>query len=518
MSLFFHVALGGSSLVLAEELSVHSLDPLRKGVREHVLSNGLKVLFYRRAEAPIFSGIAAVRVGGVNEAVGKTGASHLFEHMAFKGSPVIGTKDYSKEVTLLRELEKLESKRQRGALSERDNAEIARVRSELDAIWDVQEFTRLYRRWGAEGMNATTAKELTNYFASFPKTAFEFWCWAQSERLTRPVMRQFYKERDVVLEERRTRYENEPSGKLYEELLSHAFTVHPYRNPVIGYEEDVSQLTPDDVRDLHDKYYVASNIVIAVVGDLDFDKALPIIERYFSRIPSGRRPTPPRDVEPEQNEERVFSVDFDASPVFFMGYKKPIFPDKAEPALSVFLEYILGSRVAPLYRELVIEKKMTSSLGFFEAPGDSYPNLAVFYGEPIAPYTNDQVIAAFDEGIERLLETPISNRELKIVKRTVLKAALMGMQSNMGLADELAENEQKFGTWQASLQWYEQLLSLTTEDVMNAARKYLQRSGRTVGLLSRGAKEAQVTKAQDSLVASQALLVAPQASLVAPQG
>ncbi|MCI5064423.1 insulinase family protein [bacterium] len=473
-----------------EPLSLDSLAELRKGVREHVLSNGVKVLFYERDFAPIFAGVVSVRVGGIDELSGKTGASHLFEHLAFKGTPEIGTSDFERERELLRELEELKGQEvllqeQGKALSPDQQLRVTALLRELEEIWDIAAFTSLYRKWGQSGMNATTSKELTNYFSSFPNSSFEFWCWIESQRLTRPVARQFYKERDVVLEERRARYENRPSGKLYAELLQEAFAVHPYRHPVIGYERDLRALQPSDVLDLHREYYVASNIVVSVVGDLRFEEAIPVMEKYFGRVSSGPRPKPPVAVEPPQKKERRFTVPYDAEPIVVAAYHKPIFPDPDEVALSLFLEVAFGNRIAPLYKEIVLDKKLASEVGYFDAPGDMYPNLAVLYAEPIAPHSNAKVLGVLDRALQKMLAEPLDERRLRIAKRSLLKSALVGMKSNMGLARELIDVEQKYGSWRATLQWYREMVALTPAEVREAAGRILRRDNRTVGFLER---------------------------------
>ena len=467
-------------------LSVDSLGRLKGGVHEFVLENGLKILFYERHVAPVFSGIVSVRVGGVNETLGKTGASHLFEHLAFKGTPEIGTSDYSRERRLLEELEALHEKVDFGqALSSKEESRKAELLKELNELWKIEEFTNLYRKWGSHGMNATTGKELTNYFSSFPTTSFEFWCWMESERLMRPVARQFYKERDVVLEERRGRYENSPSGKLYEHLLGQAFQRHPYRNPVIGYEGDIRRIQPSDVMELHEEYYVASNIVVSIVGDLSVEDALPVVKRYFGRLRTGPRPEGPDAVEPESVGEKRFSVEHDAEPVFFVGYRKPVYPDSKDVAISLFLEYALGSRVSPIFRELVLERKLASSLGYFEAPSVAYPNLAVIYGEPIAPHSNEFIMQAFDQSLQALLKKEIPAHELAVIKRILMKDALVGLASNMGLARQLAELEQQFGSWKVMFDWYEQMFAVTPEEVRQVAQELLVPRGRTIGFLER---------------------------------
>ena len=468
-------------------LSTSFLKRLESRVQERTLSNGMKVLFYKRDAAPVFAGYTSVRVGGVNELPGKTGASHLFEHIAFKGSKVIGTKNYQRESELLPELEFLKIKEAKGqSLSEEEALRLKEISKELEEeIWNIPEFTGLFKRWGASGMNATTAKELTNYFTSFPVSSFEHWAWAESERLLAPVTRQFFKEKDVVLEERRMRYENSPSGKLYEKLLSTSFTDHSYKHPVIGYEEDLHALVPDDVRDLHKKYYVASNMVVSVVGDLELSQALPVLEHYFGRIPNGDRPEQPDTVEPPQLQERMVKVQHDAEPVFFLGYKQPVYPDADPIAINIFLEYLFGHVEAPLYKRLVMEKKITSSIGFFDAPGDMFPNMIIIAGEPIKPYGNDDVIAEIDRGIVEYQSKLIPLEELNIIKKSMLKGALLSLKSNMGIASNLAKSEQLYGDWKASLDWYQQMIEVTQEDIQRVAKKYFVSTNRTKAVLSR---------------------------------
>ncbi|MCB0329399.1 MAG: insulinase family protein, partial [Bdellovibrionales bacterium] len=231
--------------------------------------------------------------------------------------------------------------------------------------------------------------------------------------------------------------------------------------------------------------------VVGIVGDLKFEEALPTIEKYFGRLPRGERPEQPSVVEPEQAGERRFSVQHDAEPLVFAGYRKPVYPDPKEPAISLFLEYAMGSRVAPLYKEIVLEKKLASSFGYFEAPSDTFPNLVIFYAEPIAPQTNESVLAAFDKSLKELLAKPVPAKQMEIIKRRMMKGALMSMKSNMGLASELAEVEQKFGSWKVTIDWYRQMLELTPEQVRAAAMEILSSERRTVGLLSRGTNGAE---------------------------
>ena len=255
----------------------------------------------------MFSGHIWVRVGSVDETPGVTGVSHMLEHMAFKGSKTIGTTSYPKEKDLLHRVETLMDGEQTPAKLE----ELKEVYKELESIWVNNEFSRIYQKRGAVGLNAATGKDYTFYLVSLPNVAFELWCWMESDRLLNPVFRQFYKERAVVGEERRSRVEDDPDGKLYEALLATAFRAHPNRLPTIGWPSDIAQLRTADIEKFYKTYYRPDNMVVALVGDLDPEKIKPVLEKYFGRLPRAEDPLPTvRVVEPPQKGERRAVVEF----------------------------------------------------------------------------------------------------------------------------------------------------------------------------------------------------------------
>jgi predicted Zn-dependent peptidase len=460
------------------------LTQLRKGVQEFTLSNGLKVLMYRRGIAPVFSGVVGVREGGSDEQPGMTGISHMFEHMAFKGTSQIGTRDFKREKPLLEELEKIVSSVPRGSqLSGEKRQRWDEIHAELAKLWTTEEFTRAYEKEGATGINATTDTELTRYFESMPSAAFEFWCRMESARIIDPVMRQFYQERDVVMEERRMRTEDSPEGKLYEEMLGVAFKRHPYRFPVIGYSEDIRSLTATDLERFRKTYYVPSNIVISLVGDVDETRDRPLLERYFGRIPTGPKPPRPSEVEPPQLEERQFTTHFPASPLMYVGYRKPVYPNADDAALSVMAEMLAGSSISPLYTELVKKKKVALSVDVSEAPGVAYPNLLIFSLVPKSPYSNNQLLESFDEVLTSFKEQGVAEDRLEIAKRAMATDFLAKMKSNLSLAIDLASTELVHGSWQVIIDWFEQVMRVSPDDVQRVARQYLVAESRTVAKL-----------------------------------
>jgi predicted Zn-dependent peptidase len=268
--------------------SSSALAAMASKVHYETLPNGIRVILYNRGIAPVFSGAVVVRVGGSDEVVGETGISHLFEHMAFKGTKTVGTKDFSKEQRLLRRLEDISAESDAANhLTAEQKAEWDEIHEELKEIWIGDDFSRRYEQHGGVGQNATTDKEFTKYFVDLPRSAFEFWCRMESDRLISPVMRQFYQERDVVLEERRMRFDDDPGGRLYELLLGVAYQRHPYRAPVIGYEKDIRGLTATELEAFRKKYYVPSNIVVSVVGRVNPAEDMKLISKYFGAIPTA---------------------------------------------------------------------------------------------------------------------------------------------------------------------------------------------------------------------------------------
>lgn len=472
--------LGERGLAQTDESS-KALESIRRKVEMRTLPNGLRVIMYKRGWAPVFSGVVTVRVGGVDEKEGQTGISHMFEHMAFKGTQQIGTSNFEAEKILLAELEKVMSQQKKdGSLSEDLLKERARIEQELSKIWTGDEFVRLYRVNGAEDMNATTSKELTTYMSSFPKSGFEFWCQTESERLLTPVLRQFYQERDVVMEERRMRYDDSPDGKMYELLLGTSYMMHPYRTPVIGYEHDLRNLTAAATEEFRKQFYVPNNIVVSVVGDIDVERDFPLIEKYFGRLPAGVEPPRPQVVEPSQQGQREVVLKAFAAPQAYLAYRKPNFPHPDDPPLGVMAELLVGSRSSPLYKYLVEEKKVVSSIDHDEAPGTAYPNLLIFAGVPKAPAGNEAFIKAFDEKLEDFKKNLVDVELLEIAKRDMAMDYLMHLQSSLDLAKSFASAELLHGGWSAVITWYESAMAVSPQDIQGVAREYLKRDNRTI--------------------------------------
>lgn len=466
-----------------------TLARLADNVHVATLSNGIRIVLYRRGVAPVFAGAVGVRVGGSDEKPGHTGIAHMLEHMAFKGTTSIGTSDFPREKRLLDELEELvRFQRPDGSLPEEQKKRWDAIHAELERIWVPEEFTRRYEERGAAGMNATTGAELTRYFTDMPRVAFEFWCRMESARILDPVMRQFYRERDVVLEERRMRSEDSPEGKLYEKLLGISFLNHPYQYPVIGYENDIRSLTASEVREFHRRFYVPGNIAVSVVGDVDPARDLPMLERYFGRIPRGPLPTRPTAVEPPQEGQREVVIENKASPQMYISYRKMQYPHPDDAPVSILLEMLAGSSVSPLYQELVKKRQVAAAIGYDEAPGNAYPNLAIFSITTRAPHSNAEVLDAFDRVLARFVAHPIDPEALEIAKRAVAVEYLEHMRSNMSLAIDFVSSTLLYDNWRAMIDWYDQAMQVTADDIARVAKTYFVPSNRVVARLERKGK------------------------------
>jgi predicted Zn-dependent peptidase len=466
--------------------SSSALQEMASKVKTYTLSNGLQVIFYRRGEAPIFAGAVVVRVGGSDEQPGQTGISHLFEHMAFKGSRTVGTKDYGAERKLLERLEELAlTSNAAQNLSPEQKREWDEIHQRLRELWISDDFTVRYEKHGAVGQNATTDKEFTKYFVSLPRSAFEFWCKMEADRLIAPVMRQFYQERDVVLEERRMRYEDDPGGKLYELLLGTAYQRHPYRDPVIGYERDIRGLTARQLEAFRKRYYVPSNMVVALVGRVDPEVDIKLVEEYFGAIPSGAAVERSVMDEGTQEGQRRSDISMAASPEVLVAYRKPNYPHPDDPPISVMAEILGGGRTSPLYTELVKRKQIAATVDHDEGPGVLYPNLLMFAGTVKSPHSPETFLNAFDAVINRFRRTGATAEQLEIAKRSIGMEYLGHLRSNQSLALDFATSQLAYGTWKASVEWYDKMLQVSLADIQRVARQYLVPAQRTIGTIER---------------------------------
>lgn len=461
-------------------------------VHKHILSNGLTVLLMERHQSPTISFYLRFKVGSLDEECGKTGTAHLLEHMLFKGTKTLGTTDYSAEGKFIEQIdrvgEKLDAELRRGnAPQERIDSlkqELAQLEKEARRFVIKDEIDSIYSRNGANGLNASTGNDITTYQVSLPANKTELWARIDADRLANPVFREFYSERDVVLEEFRQSYESNPARILMAQFLATAFMVHPYRVPIIGWKSDVQFISNNDIETFFSAYYVPNNAVLAVVGDIDSAALLKTIEQYFGSIPSRALPSRIISTEPEQTGERRIEVLLDAEPQVLIGYHKPTLPSFDDYVFDVIDALLSRGRTSRLYQALVLKNKLATSIASINGlPGARYSNLFTLQAVPRPPHTCAEVASGIDSELERLKNEPVSSRELQKVKNQLQAEFIKGLNSNEGLASQLSYFQIICNNWKYLEQHMDVIHKITAADVQRVARRYFVEPNRTVAEL-----------------------------------
>lgn len=477
-------------LLLPGLLCAQSLQDFEKKVTGFTLANGLQFLVIERHEAPVVSFHTYVNAGAVDDPSGSTGLAHMFEHMAFKGTPQIGSKNWVKEKAALdaieRAYDRLEAERNKGFRA--DQQKIASLDAALkdaiataDSYVEGNEYDRIVESNGGVGMNAGTSEDSTQYFYSFPSNRLELWFLLESERFLRPVLREFYKERDVVREERRMRVESSPQGMLIETLLATAFAAHPYHNFAGGWASDIESFRRTDAEAFFKKYYVPSNMVIAIAGDVDPTKAKALAQRYFGRIPAGPPPPLVRTEEPRQTGEKRAKVASPAQPFMVIGYKRPDHYSPDDQVLDVIAELLSGGRTGTMYKEMVRDTQMALAAQAIAAyPGSKYPSLFLLFVVPNAGRTLDENEKAAYAIIERLKTQPVDAAALQRVKTKLRANLIEGLDNNSGLAETLTTFQAAYGDWRRVFTQLDDYNKVTPADVQRVARQYFTETSRTV--------------------------------------
>jgi predicted Zn-dependent peptidase len=446
----------------------------------------------RRPVAPVFSFNTLADVGSAQEVPGITGLAHMFEHMAFKGSRNIGTRDYAGEKKALDRMEEAYLALQTERLSRRSDpermkqleADFRARQQEAGSFVVKDEFDDILTRAGAVNVNASTRADETNYYYSLPSNKIELFAYLESERFYQPVLRQFYEERDVVKEERRQRFESSPTGKLFEQFLGTAFLAHPYRMPPAGYMSDLDSFTRGDAQAFFDSHYAPSNMITAVVGDIDPKTLIPLLETYFGRIPARPAAPPLRTVEPVQNAEKRVVLEAAAQPLYIEGYHKPASSSPDQPAYDAIDDILTRGRTSRLYRALVQEQKLAVDVdSLADLPGTKYPNLWGLIVTPGLGVTDDKVETALHAQLERLRHEDVTAEELARFKTRARASLIRSLSSNLGLAGALVEFQRRSGDWRELFRFLERIDRVTATDVRRVAEQTFVPQNRTIGML-----------------------------------
>ncbi len=407
-------------------------------VTEKILPNGLKVLLKEVHKAPVVTFQIWYKVGSRNEMLGKTGKSHMLEHMMFKGAKKYGPKQFSQTVM---------------------------------------------RNGGND--NAFTGKDYTAYFENFAADRIGISLDLESDRMQNLLLdpKEFLSEREVVKEERRMRYEDDPTSTLVEQMMGTAFISHPYQWPVIGWMADIGNLTRDDLYNHYKTYYAPNNATIVVVGDFDTKKLLPEIEKYFGSIPRGPEVPAVGAVELKQIGERRIVVKKEAElPVVFSGYHTPDLKHPDSYALEVLQGILSSGKSSRLYRSLVYEKQIALYSGGEYDSISNDPNLFYVYAAVMPGRTADEVEKALYAEIDRLKATPVTDEELQKAKNQIEAHFIMGQDSVFFQAMQLGEYE-SVASWKLLGKYLDGIRAVTKDDIQRVAKEYFSEDNRTAGIL-----------------------------------
>jgi len=469
-----------------------SIEEFEQRLTEFTLDNGLKFLLLERHEAPVVSFHIYADVGAVDEVKGITGIAHILEHMAFKGTRTIGTRDWQAEAKVMARADGIfagiKAERRKG--EQADQSRLAELQKQLEAAQEEagqytmhDQFDEIYTQAGGSGLNASTSWDATRYIISLPSNKIELWMWMESDRFLNPVLREFYKERNVITEERRLRTESDPVGRLLEEFLAIAYKAHPYGEPIVGHMSDIETITRAEVRDFFRKYYSPANLTIAIVGDVDPERVRPMAEAYFGRIPGGDKPDPVETVEPPQLGRRRVDVEDPAQPFVLIGYHKPNIRHEDNAVFDAITDIVGMGRTSRLYKSLVKEKRIAMhSSGFQGLPGNKYPGLFLFYAVPARGHTNEECEQAIYDEIERLKTETVTDREIERARTRARASLIKSMASNSGLASQLAFYETVTGDWRNLFEALEDIEKVTAADIRRVAKEYFTTKNSTVGV------------------------------------
>jgi len=477
-----------SALALAQDVA-----SFEKRITVKKLPNGLTLMICERPEAPVFSFFTLVDAGSAQDPHRETGLAHMFEHMAFKGTDKIGTNDYAAEKPALEKVEAAYAAyiAERDKTVGRDDARLKQLEQAWkDAIAQADKyvvpnaFGKLVEQNGGEDMNASTSYDETEYHYSLPENRLELWAYLESERFLHPVMREFYKERNVVIEERRMRTDSNPIGRLVEQFVAAAFEAHPYHRPTIGWMSDLNYFSATNAKDFFDKYYVPANMVVAVTGDLKASTSMPILEKYFARLPARPQPDETTTTEPPQNAERKVVLKDTSQPLYLEGYHRPDYRSKDDAVYDAITDLMSEGRTSRLYRALVRDKKIASyAAGFTGMPGIKYPHLFAFYAVPLPGHTTQEMADAIHAEIDKIKKEDISDDELKMIKTRSKANLIRGLADNEGLATQLATYQTRYGDWRELFRSVDRIDQVTKADIRRVANQTFVDTNRTIGVI-----------------------------------
>jgi predicted Zn-dependent peptidase len=491
-------------------------------VVERTLPNGMRLVMVERHEQPTVACGWLARVGSANERPGMTGIAHLFEHMMFKGTKTIGTRDARRDAELndrqdavqariREEMSLLREKQRRGEIADMMDpavrtprlqealAEFDRLVKEQRELIVKDEMDRIYTQAGGTGLNASTSEDRTFYIVSIPSNKLELWFWLESDRLANPVFREFYSERDVILEERRQTLESRPGGVVGEAFNAMTWMASPYHWDVIGWPSDISQVTREQANEFFATYYAPNNITAILVGDFSADAAEALAGKYFGRIPANPKGVPEViTLEPRQPAEQRMVAEVETLPSLEVDFKTVSAVHRDAPALRALAGILGGAPMfmgrpggpggmrppsGRLHKALVLEQKVATSASA-SSRGMKMGGLFAFRITPAPGKSPGELEASLYAEIDKVVKDGVTEEELQRFKKATLVGFYGRLETNTGIRETLAQSLAT-GTVQDFKDSLALTQAVTREDVQRAAKQYLVKDGRNVLLTTR---------------------------------
>ncbi|MBP7865259.1 MAG: insulinase family protein [Acidobacteria bacterium] len=481
---------------------------VRIDVRTFKLDNGLQVIFAPRHDTPIVHSLVRYRVGSANESAGLTGMSHMLEHMMFKGTKELQTANYDLEQGPMQEQDQMFAQvldiRTRAMMNrpvENSDEEIQKLLLKIKGLNVTLKIVTVQNdvdvattQAGFSRLGADTSFDRTHYMEFFPSNCLEAWAYFESARMKEPVFREFYSERDVILEERRQTTETQPDGVMIERFLAAAFTAHSYRWDVIGWRSDIENYTRRDVAEYHRLYYAPNNAILVLVGDFQPGPAEALIRKYFGKIPAQDIPRPvAMTLEPPQLGEKRLTVTFEGTPRLMIGFHRPGFGHPDYPVLEMIDALLSRGRSSVLYKELTLGGKAAEfSTGIWEMK--RYPGLFTVSAVAEKDVELSDLEKIILDALEKLKAQEVTARVLETARAKVTGQMLQRLNDREELAVVLAEGLDFSDDPFAFNDYLKLIQNVTAQDIQRVARQYFARENRTVAWMMPAAPEKEVKK------------------------
>ncbi|MDB5047864.1 MAG: peptidase family [Fibrobacteres bacterium] len=451
------------------------------------LDNGLKVILFPDRQSPTVACRLFYVTGSVHENFENNGIAHLLEHMLFKGTKKVGVTDPEKDAVYVKKIDDVMARYR--SLTPGDSAEARTLKRRYDSLITEErkllikyELWEAYEKAGGTGLNAFTSDLMTAYFVTLPKNKLDLFLWLESDRMQNAVLREFYSERDVVMEERRMRVEDSPTGRYWESLMGVFYEAHPFRLPTIGYPSNIRNLTREMADEHYRKYYKPNNAILVLAGDIDMASALADIKKYFGAIPRGAEFPPVVVEEPQQaGEKRMTVLKNNAKPRYDLMFHTPGFDHPDLYALDI-VEGVLSGKSGRLYRKLVKDLKIALNASGGNGLDKYTSNFSVSVDLDGSAPQLDKVEKAVWDVLYDLGQKPITDRELTRAKNQVVARTLRQLLDKEELATELAFWEMR-GGWDYINKFPDRVQQVTAQQVQDVCKKYFYRKNSTAGVI-----------------------------------